>query len=466
MKKLKLMAVFGILLMAFAVMADAARAKYVFLFIGDGMGPNQVLTAEMYQAAVKGQNGRVPLCMSQFPYSGQAATFSASDGITDSAAAGTCLASGKKTNNGMIGQTPDGVPVYSVASQLKEEGWGIGIMSTVPVDHATPASHYAHAEKRSNYYLIGTHLTESNFDFFGGGGFQRPNDKHNPSAPNLYDLARQAGYTLVGSYAEAQKNLKKKKILLVPQTDINHPNRGAEALPYAIDQQEGDLNLAQIVDVAIQHLSKHDRFFMMAEGGKIDYAGHGNDGATNIHEVIDFDQAIQVAYRFYEQHPDETLIVVTADHETGGIALGNNQPLRLERLAYQQCSSDTLSARLTALCQQYADQLTWKQVKAFLAENTGLFGGLSVTAEEEAVLQDAFNNMMRQQASLKTLYADINALAAKAKELVNHKAGLGWTTHSHTATAVPVFAVGVGAERFTGWMDNSDIAPRIHQATR
>lgn len=452
-------------LLCLAIVATA-QAKYVFFFIGDGMGPNQVLTAEMYQAALKGENGRVPLCMSQFLYSGQAATFSASDGITDSAAAGTCLASGKKTNNGMIGQTPDGVPVYSVASQLKEEGWGIGIMSTVPVDHATPASHYAHAEKRSNYYLIGTHLTESNFDFFGGGGFQRPNDKHNPSAPNLYDLARQAGYTLVGSYAEAQKNLKKKKILLVPQTDIDHPNRGAEALPYAIDQQEGDLNLAQIVDVAIQHLSKHDRFFMMAEGGKIDYAGHGNDGATNIHEVLDFDRAIQVAYRFYEQHPDETLIVVTADHETGGMALGNNQPLRLERLAYQQCSSDTLSARLTALCQQYAEQLTWEQVKAFLAANTGLFGGLSVTAEEEAVLQDAFNNMMRQQASLKTLYADINALAAKAKEMVNHKAGLGWTTHSHTATAVPVFAVGVGAERFTGWMDNSDIAPRIHQATR
>ena len=461
MKRLLLSA--WLLCLSVAIMA---QAKYVFFFIGDGMGPNQVLTAEMYQAAVKGQNGRVPLCMSQFPYSGQAATFSASDGITDSAAAGTCLASGKKTNNGMIGQTPDGEPAISVASMLHDEGWAVGIMSSVPIDHATPASHYAHAEKRSNYYLIGTHLTESNFDFFGGGGFQRPNDKHNPSAPNLYDLARQAGYTLVGSYAEAQKNLKKKKILLVPQTDIDHPNRGAEALPYAIDQQEGDLNLAQIVDVAIQHLSKHDSFFMMAEGGKIDYAGHGNDGATNIHEVIDFDQAIQVAYRFYEQHPDETLIVVTADHETGGMALGNNQPLRLERLAYQQCSSDTLSARLTALCQQYADQLTWKQVKAFLADNTGLFDELSVTDEEEKTLQTAYENMMRQQESLKTLYADINALAAKAKELVNHKAGLGWTTHSHTATAVPVFAVGVGAERFTGWMDNSDIAPRIHQATR
>ena len=452
-----------LLCVAIAIMAEA---KYVFYFIGDGMGPNQVLNAEMYQAAIQGINGRVPLCMTQFPYSGQAATFSASDGITDSAAAGTCLASGKKTNNGMIGQTPDGAPVYSVASQLKAEGWGIGIMSTVPVDHATPASHYAHAEKRSNYYLIGTHLAESNFDFFGGGGFQRPINKDDASAPNLYDLCKKNGYTLVGSYAEAQKNIKKRKLLLVPQTDLDNPDRGAQALPYAIDQKDDDLTLAQIVDIAIQHLSKHDRFFMMAEGGKIDYAGHGNDGATNIHEVIDFDRAIQLAYRFYEQHPDETLIVVTADHETGGLALGNNKPLRLERLACQKCSSDTLSARLSALCQQYAEQLTWEQVKTFLAENMGLFGELSVSAEEEAELQAAFSNMMRQQESLKTLYADINALAAKAKELVNHKAGLGWTTHSHTATAVPVFAVGVGAERFTGWMDNSEIAPRIYQATR
>ncbi len=452
-----------LLCVAIAIMAEA---KYVFYFIGDGMGPNQVLNAEMCQAAIQGINGRVPLCMSQFPYSGQAATFSASDGITDSAAAGTCLASGKKTNNGMIGQTPDGAPVYSVASQLKAEGWGIGIMSTVPVDHATPASHYAHAEKRSNYYLIGTHLAESNFDFFGGGGFQRPINKDDASAPNLYDLCKKHGYTLVGNYAEAQENIKKRKLLLVPQTDLDNPNKGAEALPYAIDQKEGDLTLAQIVDIAIQHLSKHDRFFMMAEGGKIDYAGHGNDGATNIHEVLDFDRAIQLAYRFYEQYPDETLIVVTADHETGGLALGNNKPLRLERLAYQKCSSDTLSARLSALCQQYAEQLTWEQVKMFLAENMGLFGELSVSAEEEAELQAAFSNMMRQQESLKTLYADINALAAKAKDLVNQKAGLGWTTHSHTATAVPVFAVGVGAERFTGWMDNSEIAPRIYQATR
>ena len=448
-------------------MWSMAEAKYVFYFIGDGMGPNQVLTAEMFQAAVEGKIGRIPLTMTQFPYSGQAATFSASDGITDSAAAGTCLASGKKTDNGMIGQTPNGAPAYSVASELKKEGWGIGIMSTVPVDHATPASHYAHAAKRSDYYLIGTHLAESNFDFFGGGGFQRPVNKEDASAPNLYDLCEKNGYTLVGSYEEAKAKIKKKKLLLVPQYDLDNRNKGAEALPYAIDQKESDLSLAKIVDIAIQHLSKHDRFFMMAEGGKIDYAGHGNDGATNIHEVIDFDRAIQLAYHFYEKHPDETLIVVTADHETGGMALGaGGHDFHLERLAYQQCSSDTLSARLSALCQQFADQLTWEQVQALLSNATGLYNQVQVTDEEDATLQEAYQDMMQHQESLKTLYADINALASKAKEILNKKAGLGWTTHSHTAAAVPIFAIGVGAERFTGWHDNSEIAPLIYQATR
>ncbi len=456
-------------LLIFSVIAllSMAQAKYVFMFIGDGMGPNQVLTAEMYQAALEGKIGRVPLLMTQFPYSGQAATFSSSWGITDSAASGTCLASGKKTNNGMIGMTPDGANAYSVAHQLKQEGWAIGIMSSVPVDHATPASQYAHAEKRYEYYKIGTHLSESGFDFFGGGGFQSPTNKKDSIAPNLYDLCKKAGYTMVGSYEEAMKKIGKKKMLLVPQYDLDNPTKGADALPYAIDRKEGDLSLAQIVEVAIAKLSKSARFYMMAEGGKIDYAGHGNDGATNIHEVMDFDAAIAVAYRFYEQHPDETLIVVTADHETGGMMLGNTSgEFNLQLMQHQKCSSDKLSARLSALHREQGEALAWEQVKSVLTELTGLYGAVEVTAEEDAALQEAYQKMMRKQETIKTLYEDINALAGKALQTLNYKAGIGWVKDGHTATAVPIFAVGVGAERFTGWMDNSAIAPRIYEATR
>ena len=444
-----------------------AQAKYVFMFIGDGMGPHQVLSTEMYLAELEGKIGRNQLLMTTFPYSGQAATFSSSSGITDSAASGTCLATGKKTNNGVIGLAHDSTPVYSVASQLKKQGWGIGIMTTVTIDHATPSAHYAHTPSRNDYYIIGTQLTESNFDFFGGSGFSRPQDKKNPSAPNLYDLAEQKGYTLAGGYADAKTKIGSEKLLVVPEERLQNRARHAGALPYAIDRGDKDLKLSQLVELAIAQLSTYDRFFMMAEGGKIDYASHANDGATVLHEVIDFDQAIQVAYRFYEQHPDETLIVVTADHETGGMALGNSDyVLNLKVLANQQCSLDKLSDQLSDLHKAEGKNLQWEQMKQLIAANTGLYTLVEMTEEEDANLQDAFASMMSHQDVVKTLYKDLNALAAKALAILNKKSRLGWTSGGHTASAVPIFAIGVGAERFTGWHDNSKIAPLIYQATQ
>ena len=444
-----------------------AQAKYVFMFIGDGMGPHQVLSTEMYLAELEGKIGRKQLLMTTFPYSGQAATFSSSSGITDSAASGTCLATGKKTNNGVIGLAHDSTPVYSVASQLKEQGWGIGIMTTVTIDHATPSAHYAHTPSRNDYYIIGTQLTESNFDFFGGSGFSSPQDKKNPSAPNLYDLAEQKGYTLAGGYADAKTKIGSEKLLVVPEERLQDRSRHAGALPYAIDRGDKDLKLSQLVELAIAQLSTYDRFFMMAEGGKIDYASHANDGATVLHEVIDFNQAIQVAYRFYEQHPDETLIVVTADHETGGMALGNSDyVLNLKVLANQQCSLDKLSDQLSDLHKAEGKNLQWEQMKQLIAANTGLYTLVEMTEEEDANLQDAFASMMSHQDVVKTLYKDLNALAAKALAILNKKSRLGWTSGGHTASAVPIFAIGVGAERFTGWHDNSEIAPLIYQATQ
>lgn len=462
MKRLSLLFVFVL----FALLS-VAQAKYVFMFIGDGMGPHQVLATEMYLAELEGKIGRTPLTMTSFPYSGQVATFSTSSGITDSAASGTCLASGVKTNNGMIGQGPDTTDVVSVAARLKQQGWGIGIMTTVTIDHATPSAHYAHAPSRNNYYIIGTQLSESNFDFFGGSGFSSPQDKNNPSAPNLYDLCQEKGYMLAGGYEAAKRSVGVHKMIVVPEARLADRTQKAGALPYAIDRQEGDLSLPQIVELAIAQLSQHDRFFMMAEGGKIDYACHGNDGGTVLREVVDFDNAIRLAYDFYLQHPDETLIVVTADHETGGLALGNSDYwLNLKVLAEQKCSSDLLSDHLSALQKLAGASLTWEQVKEVLSRNTGLYAAVEVSEEEDRLLQAAYADMMQHIGMQKTLYKDINALASKALSILNQKSRLGWTSYGHTASAVPVFAIGVGAERFTGWHDNTEMAPLIYQATQ
>ena len=159
----------------FVTLSLFAQAKYVFYFIGDGMGANQVLGTEMYQSAIQGRPlGRVQTLMTTFPYSGHASSFSASNGITDSSAAGTCLATGSKTNNGTLGLDANGSELKTIAEELKEEGWGIGIMTTVAIDHATPAAFYAHVPDRDEYYKIGGQLISSQFDFFGGAGFHYP----------------------------------------------------------------------------------------------------------------------------------------------------------------------------------------------------------------------------------------------------------------------------------------------------
>lgn len=442
-----------------------AQAKYIFYFIGDGMGTNQVLASEMYLAELEGRIGRKPLLMTQFPYSGQVATFSASNGITDSAAAGTCLATGTKTNNGTLGLSPAKDTLRTIAEILQQQGYSIGIMTTVAIDHATPAAFYAKVPDRNMYYEIGTQLAYTDFDFFGGAGFHKPVNKHNKKTPNLYDLCEEQGYTFAHGYADAQTKMNAPKLILTQTTDGIDRTKQAGSLPYAIDRQEDALTLRQIVSTAIPYLSqRHDRFFMMVEGGMIDYACHGQDGATAIGETLDMDAALEEAYNFYLAHPDETLIVVTADHETGGMAMGNGgYVLNLQALQHQHCSSWILSDQLSSLFKDNTP--TWEMVKDLLTRQLGFYTSVELTDEEDARLHDLYNKAVaHKDGKVKTLYKTMNELGSTAIALLNKKAHLGWTSYDHTAHAVPVFAVGVGAERFTGWHDNTEIAPLILKA--
>lgn len=443
-----------------------AQAKYIFYFIGDGMGTNQVLASEMYLAELEGRIGRKQLLLTQFPYSGQVATFSASNGITDSAAAGTCLATGTKTNNGTLGLSPQKDTLRTIAEILQQQGYGIGIMTTVAIDHATPAAFYAKVPDRHQYYEIGTQLAYTNFDFFGGAGFHQPVKQHDKKAPNLYDLCEEQGYTFAHGYADAQNKMNANKLILTQTTDGIDRTKQAGSLPYAIDRQEDALTLRQIVSTAIPYLSqKHDRFFMMVEGGMIDYACHGQDGATAIGETLDMDAALEEAYRFYLDHPDETLIIVTADHETGGLAMGNGgYVLNLQTLQNQHCSAWILSDLLSALFKDNTP--TWDEVKNLLAKQLGFYTSVELTTEEDTLLHNLYNrSIAHKNGKVKTLYKTMDELGNTAIALLNKKAHLGWTSYDHTGHAVPVFAVGIGAERFTGWHDNTEIAPLILKAT-
>ena len=457
-----------LLCIVLSTMSCFGQAKYIFYFIGDGMGSNQVLGAEMYRSAIQGEPlGRVQTLMTTFPYSGHASTYSKSNGITDSAAAGTCLATGHKTTNGTLGLNENGGYLKTIAEELKEQGWGVGIMTTVAIDHATPAAFYAHVPKRDQYYKIGQQLAESKFDFFGGAGFHHPQGKKDDKDLNLYRNAELYGYTIAHGIEEAVRMQNAEKMILVQSTDDQGAKHG-DNLPYAIDRKKGDLTLKQIVETAIPFLdSRYERFFMMVEGGMIDYACHSDDAATAFGETWDMDEAMRIAYEFYKTHPDETLIIVTADHETGGLALGNSDyTLHLDVLQNQKCSLGALSDLFTQLFQNNKKP-SWDSVKKIYKEQLGLWETVKVSSDEEKELKATYQAVLKGKAKdTKTMYKSINKLGEAGVALLNSKAHIGWTTRAHSAHAVPIFAIGAGAEQFTGWHDNTEIAPMILKATK
>ena len=449
-----------------ALAAKAQQAKYVFYFIGDGMGLNQVNTTEMYLGEQQGRIGTEPLCFASFPVAGMATTFSASNSITDSSAGGTALATGVKTYNGAIGVDANKERVMSVAERAKRAGKKVGVTTSVSVDHATPAAFYGHQPDRSMYYEIALQLPEAGFDFYAGSGFLKPArtfDKKD--APSIYPIIEQAGYTIARGIDEYQAKAGDADKMVLIQKD----GTDASSLPYAIDRNEGDMTLAQITESAIDFLSRDNKkgFFLMVEGGKIDWACHSNDPATMVKEVIDMDNAVRVAYEFYKKHPKETLIVITADHETGGLGLGNsNYTLNLKSLDCQKQSVDLLSRAITDLRKAKGNKATWEDVKALLTERMGFWGELTPTWEQEKMLRDEFeSSFVRNKVVFEeSLYSKTEPLAAVAKKVLSQMSKLGWTTGSHSAEYVPVFAVGAGSKLFMGKMDNTDIPKRIAKA--
>lgn len=451
-----------LLLVAVAMMAEG-KAKYVFFFIGDGMGVNHVNAAEYYMGALEGKIGTTQMSFPNYPYCAMVTTHSSNSDVTDSAAGGTALASGKKTNNGMLNMSPDKSTNYStIAHWAQEAGAAIGVTTSVGVNHATPAAFYANVPDRNMYYEIGVQMSKTNFDFLAGADFLVPNKE---GKPDLYTVNKDAGYTIARGYKDYQKKCKKAEKMIMFQTEeeskIDH-----EELVYALDRKPGNTTLCEITRAAINFLmkkqDKKDGFFLMVEGGKIDHAAHANDGAAVITETIDMDEAVKVAYEFYAQHPDETLIIVTADHETGGLSLGRGHyETHLDNLKYQRMTIHQLGIELRNLRTKYGEKYSVDIVKQFLKENFGYGDGIKLSESQAKRIETAFDNIEKGIGKDdKSWYQNDNELASAVKRIMQDQAHLGWAHGAHSSGYVPVFAIGAGAEMFHGRIDNTDV-PKI-----
>ena len=448
------------LLFAAVALGAAAKApKYIFYYIGDGMGMGPVMAAQNYNRNILGNNK--PLNMMQFPVVGWSQTWSANSDITDSAAAGTALSTGSKTKNSMLGMNADTVAVTSVAKILFDEGYGVAVATSVAPDDATPGAFYTHVPNRGMLYEIGCDMAASGYQFVAGAGLRGTMTDGKPN--DLLDRFAAEGVQIVRGPEGIDAISSDRVLVLNPEGGSDH-NIG-----YTIDSIAGALTLPMIARAALTQLERTspDKFFMMIEGGNIDHALHGNDGGAAIKEILNFDLALGVAFDFYRQHPDETLIIVTADHDTGGMAIVKERGGKggLANIDYQKVSKEEFSNFCKAMLKT-RNIFTWDDMKEYLSENLGFFTHIPVSEKAEARLKKLFDDTfeLRNTADQKTLYANFNAFAVEVFNMFNDASGLAFTTTSHSGNVVPVFAVGCGADALKGFNNNTDIPAAILRA--
>lgn len=425
----------------------AQTPKYVIYIIGDGMGINQAYASKLFNGG--------SLNFMEFPYHSFITTYSANSLVTDSAAAGTALATGYKTKNSALGVDADMNPVKSVADYAKAKGFGVGVITSVGLNDATPGAFYAHTDNRNNFEIINQQLIDSKVDFAAGPTF-KGND-----IPDWLDKFRAKGVNVfVGK--DEYKPVKGQRVLYMGKN---------LSVPYAIDRKPGDSELADFSEAAIDYLYTNYKkgFFLMIEGGKIDGACHADDAATAVKEVIDMAKSVDLALNFYKQHPNETLIIVTADHETGGFTMGaGSSAMHPEILANQKVSKDVLARHITALRKEKNDNVSWNDVKELLKEDLGLWDTIPVSKRQEADFTQVYKEVIldRTAAEDENLYSKNDMITKAAIDYVDKTAMTTYSFGSHSGTPVGLYTIGVKADSFKSCMDNTDVPKMILSVTK
>ena len=471
--------------------AEAAEApKYVFLFIGDGMSYPQFQAAADYLGALEDEDyekalpstkydtregavldGPVALNFMDFQVAGSAVTFDSCSFAPDSASTATSIATGKKTYSGMINVDESGAEAYeTIAEKLhSQKNWKVGVISSVNLNHATPAAFYAHQASRNNYYEIGEELVASGFEYFAGGGLKKVtgNDKDKTS---LYDLAEAAGYKVTFTQADAEAvTAADEKVILIDENLAD-----SDAMAYDMDRKENQWGLADYVAKGIEVLDNDTGFFMMCEGGKIDWACHANDAGATVTDTLAMAEAVQVAIDFAKEHPAETLILVTGDHETGGLTIGfagTDYDTYLDTLANQNISYAQYDTQYVS---KYKENGT--SFEDAMLDVEALFGlKLEGAEDDRLVLTDYEAQRLRTAYELimsdynpgdftqeqYVLYGGYNPFSVTVTHILNNKSGVAFTSYSHTGLPVAVFADGTGAEDFGGYYDNTEIFNKL-----
>lgn len=412
-----------------------AAPKNVIYMIGDGMGPAYLTAYRYYQHQLTfgADAANKPVANTIFDdlLTGMASTYPDDDTlVTDSAAGATALATGVKSFNGAISVNRQHIPIGTMMQLAKQLGKANGIVASSQINHATPAAFVSHNVSRRNLNAI----ADMYFDYkingqpvadviFGGGtDFFIREDR------NVIADFKAAGYQYADSWQQLTTLSQKPAIALLDKV----------ALPPVLNSSQ-PAQLATLTTKALQLLQPAEKgFVLMVEGSQIDWCGHDNDIACAMAEMHDFAQAVHVAKAYVDANPD-TLLVITADHETGGMSLGaNGKYLWLpEIISKVSATGRKIADELNAAASDEAALKRWFELTR-----------ITLTAEE-------------QQRLLAQRGGEQNALREVAVQLISQYSYTGWTTGGHTAADVPIMAYGKNREDFQGFMDNTAIAKQL-----
>ncbi len=419
---------------------DAPKpAKYVFVFIGDGMSINITAAARCFAESGAAEHDNTGI-FTDFEHIGLMTTHNIRGSVTDSAASATAMFSGVKAENGTINLNKDtGESYKTMAQRLSENGYRVGVISTTPINHATPAAIYASAEDRYDYDSIAAQGIENGWiDFWGGGDFRG-------DRAALTDAAIKAGFELFRGKKEISGiGAGDTPVIAVSPTSEEDPY-----MPYELDRiystDTDNAALSEVLESAVRRFGDDEGFFIMTEAGKIDTALSQKDAGSAIYDILALEDAVSVAVSFMNEHPEETLIVVTADHETGGVLLGSGDRGYIAR-------QGTSYALMSRYMQQFYDAQAESDVAL---EAIGAFGSLSDVDEEE--LRDAY----RRGRDGEDTGDGLDPFSAYLCGFIGKGAGVNVTTTSHTGGPVAVYADGCGADAFGGYYDNTELFKKL-----
>lgn len=435
-------AVSSLSLMQFSTEAEAKQAikepTNVIMLVMDGSSNNAVSLARWY----KGES----LAMDEI-LTGGVTTYSAESAITDSAPAGTALATGHKSNSGYVGVLPSVIdmpgvkgnpddaftPVANVLEGAKQLGKATGIVSTSEIQHATPASFSSHVTSRSNYDDIGEQQVYQNMDVILGGGYDYLKSENRKDGEDLVSVIEEKGYDLVTTRDE----------LLKTKSDKIYGSFAGSSLAYELDRTKLNPNepsLAEMTSAAIDTLNKDkDGFFLMIEGSKIDWAAHANDPIGMVTDILSFDDAVNEALKFAKKDKN-TMVIAVTDHGNSGITIGNeNTNSTYDKINISNYINPLKKATMTvegALSHLKPD-------RSNLVEVAKLYGLDDLTAEETAALNAT----------------ETKKLGGTLVNLLSKRADLGYTTGGHTGD--DVFLYSYGPKRISGLVDNTDLAKEM-----